>query len=150
MNTELPKDQKGWNIAAMFVFVIIAALCFEWVYGGFGKRALAALDLFDFVVLSLATFRVIRLVTYDKIFAPIRDFFMDDQAGVLVKPSGGFRRLIAELIECVWCTGLWGALAVFTLYGVSSFGYYIVLVLAVAALGTFFQNLSRAVAKHAE
>ncbi len=150
MNTQLPQDQKGWNIAAMFAFVIITALCFSIVYGGFGRRTLMAFGAFDIAILALATFRVIRLITYDKIFAPIRDFFMDEQDGSLVKPAGGLRRLMAELIECMWCTGLWGALLVITLYGASSFGYYFVIVLAISAAGSFLQNVSRAVAKHAE
>lgn len=151
MNTT-PKDQGLWNALAMFAFLAVFVAAFDWALGGFGRhaQALYGITAFDLSLMALATFRLIRLVTYDKIFAFVRDAFMDERDGALVKPKGGFRRLIAELIECMWCTGLWAALFVGVVYLVSPLGFFFVLILAIAALGSFLQNVSKAVATYIE
>lgn len=48
---------------------------------------------------ALAAYRVTRLVTRDRITAPVRDRF--DPEGV-----------VGELIRCSWCTGVWVAAGV--------------------------------------
>jgi hypothetical protein len=141
-----PKDQAAWNALAMLAF-IIAFLGTVLIIGPWNLRELYRLDFFDLVILGLATLRIIRLVTFDKIFGFVRQWFLDERDAAWHKPQGGFRRLMAELIECIWCTGLWAALAVTTLYLVFPLGRFFVLILAVAALGTMLQNVSKTLAK---
>jgi hypothetical protein len=57
------------------------------------------MDLFLFVVLTLAAFRLTRLITRDAITKPLR-------ARAIEKMK------FDELINCDWCTGVWVALAV--------------------------------------
>ncbi len=131
---------------AMLAFVI-AFFAAVLVIGPWHMKDIYRFDFFDAAILGFATFRLIRLVTFDKIFGFVRAWFMDEREGTLHKPHGGFRRLMAELIECVWCTGLWAALFVTTAYVALPFGRFFVIVLAIAAMGTFLQNISKAVTK---
>jgi hypothetical protein len=141
-----PKDQAAWNALAMLAFIIVF-LGSVLAVGPWNLRELYHLAFFDLTILGLATLRIIRLITFDKIFGFIRQWFLDEKDGTWHKPAGGFRRLMAELIECIWCTGLWAALAVTVLYLLFPLGRFFVLVLAVAALGTLLQNVSKALAK---
>lgn len=145
---KMPNDQGKWN--AIFSIVFLALFCF--LYFGLtngldNMRWIFYIGAFDVVILSLATYRVVRLVTYDKIFAFVRNWFLDEVDGRKVKPQGGPRRTIAELIECIWCTGLWGALGVTVVYFALPVGRLFVIILAVAAVGSFLQNFSQMVAR---
>ncbi|MBP9669644.1 MAG: DUF1360 domain-containing protein [Candidatus Pacebacteria bacterium] len=143
----VPKDQALWNAVATLAFVTLAILGFGLLtHGGRFVDVLYYLDFFDVLIMGLATFRLIRLVTYDKIFSFVREFFLHEVEGVYVKCDSGFKRLMSELIECMWCTGLWAGLFVFVAYLAHPIGTFVVYVLAVAALGSFFQNVSKAVA----
>ncbi len=148
MSNHMPKDQVFWNFLALVVFAVLVGVGFAVLTGGRGLgRWMYHINGFDMVVLSLATFRIIRLVTFDKIFAFVREWFMDKVGDEHKKPAGGFRRLMAEMIECLWCTGLWAALLVSVLYFVNPLGTFFVVILAVAAVGSFLQNLSQMVGR---
>ncbi len=141
------KDQALWNAVATFAFVTLVILGFGLLtHGGRFTKILYYIDFFDVLIMGLATFRIIRLITYDKIFSFVREFFLHEVEGVYVKRDGGFKRLVSELIECMWCTGLWAGLFVFVAYLANPVGTFLVYILAIAALGSFFQNVSKAVA----
>lgn len=57
------------------------------------------------VVVVLATARLTRLITYDKIAEPFR---------MWVYRKFGTDSRIAELIECHWCVATWNAMATST------------------------------------
>jgi len=149
MTDEMPKDQTFWNIVAFVIFIVLFVLSFLSLTDGLRHfHWLYLLGPFDIAILSLATFRVIRLVTFDKITAFARNWFLDlNESGVSVKPTGGFRRTIAELQECLWCTGLWAALLVATLYFSTDMGRFLVVILALAAIGSLLQNASSMVGR---
>lgn len=143
----VPKDQALWNALASLAFVALLLVVFSVITkGGWHVRALYHLGAFDFAVMGLATFRLIRLVSYDKIFSFVREFFLHHTGKTWVKADGGFKRLMSELIECMWCTGLWSALFVVALYLGSSLGMFFVYILAIASIGSFLQNISKAIA----
>lgn len=70
---------------------------------------------FDLVQLGLATFRLGRLISYDKVTEVYRLPFtktVRDVSGVgktTVPKGGGVRRAIGELISCPICSGTWVA-----------------------------------------
>ena len=142
---EMSKDQGLWNFIFGVVFLGLALLFFAWISRGSQYfQWLYLVDVFDLVVIALATFRLVRLVTFDKIFASVRHMFLVRQAdGSYTKPDGGPRRTVAELMECLWCTGIWAALCATTLYFISDFGRFLTIILAVAAVGSFLQAYSR-------
>ncbi len=141
-----PKDQHTWNalIFILFPIVIVGSyLLIDWMVG---IQRMNSVSAFDIIIMTLATFRVSRLITSDKIFGFGRAIFMDVlEDGTEVKPAGGFRRAMAELIECLWCVGVWAALFVLVLYMITPFGRFGALILAIAALASFFQVVSRRV-----
>lgn len=140
----IPKDQGMWNSIFSLLFVLIFSLFFWKLTAGFDRfEWLYLVDAADVTLLSLATFRLIRLISFDKILAFGRNWFLDAQEdGTYKKPSGGPRRTIAELIECPWCTGIWAALFASILYFSSDIGRFAVIILAVAAVGSFLQVFS--------
>lgn len=94
------------------------------------------------MLLALAVFRLIRLLTYDKITNFVRIYF-----GSIDHPLG---RTIFELLICPWCSGIWSALAIISIFTVFSFGWLFVLLLAIAGLGSFLQVVINSVARHAD
>lgn len=142
--SSLPKDQHMWNAFIFFAFPVMIVGAYVLIERLIGIRNMSALSMFDIFIMALATFRIIRLVTFDKVFSFARVIFMDTLPdGTEVKPSHGFRRAIAELMECMWCTGVWAALFVLVLYMLTPIGRFGALILAIAALGSFFQVVSR-------
>jgi len=74
-----------------------------------------------FVLVSLAIFRITRLIVFDQITAFIRaPFLMEyeqtnllgEKESYLVPRESGLRGWIGKLISCYWCTGIWTAAAV--------------------------------------
>ena len=66
---------KGWNIFFSFLFAILLVLGILFLQKT--DTLPDKVDLFDFSLLILATFRLIRLFVYDHITLFIREWFMD-------------------------------------------------------------------------
>ncbi|ARK30649.1 DUF1360 domain-containing protein [Halalkalibacter krulwichiae] len=108
------------------------------------------ITLMQIMLLSLATFRLTRLLVYDKITEFLRTPFIEDyeeeQEGemvVFIKPRGtGIRAWIGQLISCYWCTGLW--VAIF-LYGswcfFPNFVQPVLVVLSIAAIAAIIETV---------
>jgi hypothetical protein len=135
--------KQEWNIAATVAFVMLLLLSFALIGGWEGRASFFSLNLLDLVLIALATFRLAHLLTFDKIFDFVRDYFLNDGA----KPRWGFRRLVAELLECPWCTGIWSAVIALTLYLVHDFGAFVVLVFAIAGVASILQLVCSSLAK---
>jgi hypothetical protein len=136
-------DLQFWNAIALGLFALLAALAF-WLVDRFGVQT--SLDFFDFAVVTLATFRLAHLFTNDKIFDFVRALVFVRRGARLTKAERGWRRVACELIECLWCAGLWSALIVVTIYLLGGWGVFAVILLAVAGAGALLQLLARAIA----
>lgn len=159
-NNFLPKplqdEQNLWN----FIFSVIFAILLLLMTAGVGdvSSRISSLSTIDFFVLALASFRLIRLFSYDKITQFARDFFLDieetssrgEKIITKVKPFSGPRRTIVELLDCPWCTGVWLTLFVCFFFFYSPYAHFPILVLAVAGLGTLFQLFSNTLGWTAE
>lgn len=121
-----------WNISASLFFLLVAAVLFGLIQGSAAGLVLYKLTSVDFFIIALATLRLTRLVVSDKILAFARGWFFDLKDGQTIKPVGGVRRTMAELIECPWCVGLWAALTSLVLYLAGPFAHFLVLVLALS------------------
>jgi hypothetical protein len=79
---------------------------------------------FDLTLLGLATFRLGRLVSYDRVTEPFRHPFTETVpdstgAGETVVPRGnGIRQTIGQLLSCPICSGTW--IAAGLVYGLVS------------------------------
>ncbi|HZD88827.1 MAG TPA: DUF1360 domain-containing protein [Pseudolabrys sp.] len=140
------REQRFWNTVALAAFVALCAGAVVLIYN-YGALDPAQLGFLDLVLAGLATFRLIHLITYDKIFGMVRAAFMDRDGARLTAAEGGWRRAAYELMNCLWCTGMWSALVVVTVYLLGVWGRFAVMVLAVAGLGSLLQILSKALAR---
>lgn len=97
----------------------------------------------DFLLMTLAVWRLVRLFTYDAITKFIRDWFDGAHPQTL-------RGTIFTLMTCPWCTGLWFGATVVFFYFATPYAWPVILILAISAVGSFFQVLSNYVGWAAE
>lgn len=109
------------------------------------------ITLLNFFILSLACFRLTRLIVFDKITEFIRNPFFDERreensdgemAFYYVPKQAGIKRFFGELLSCYWCTGIWAAAVIVALY------YYlpvisapVILLLAIAGLSSLIETI---------
>jgi hypothetical protein len=101
------------------------------------------------LLLSLAAFRLTRLIVYDKITGFIRAPFLEREENVLadgtveeiVSYKGtGLRRWIGELLSCHWCVGVW--VSIFLFFGFTYFPIIfmpLTIILAIAAFAAIIE-----------
>lgn len=158
MRTQRPKeDQNTWNFlfSIFFIFVLVFAV---WAIRDINGTFPTSIPLFDFVLLSLAAFRITRLVVYDKIARWFRELFSDTkeytEGGMVfveVKPYGvGVRHTIHDLLQCPWCIGVWSALIVAFFYFVFPWAWFVILFLAVAGVSSLVQVSANLIGWRAE
>ena len=111
--------------------------------GGF----LVSVPPFDALLMSLAAFRITRLIVYDKITRWLRELFADtreyDEGGVRfvdIKPFGsGLRHTIHDLLSCPWCIGFWSSLIIMFCYFIFPWAWSVIFFLAIAGAGSLIQ-----------
>jgi hypothetical protein len=117
MSTRTEQQAQGAKLALITLF---AGAFVSFVAGTPAARRHARrldLPLADWVLLVGSTFRLGRLVAFDKIFDPLRAPWTvtkpdETGAGESVEPRGqGARQAIGELISCPICAGTWIAAA---------------------------------------
>ena len=142
------QEEHFWDGIALVVFIVLCALA-VWLVAAFGALSPTDIGLLDLVLMGLAAFRLVHLITYDKIFDMVRAAFMDREGTRLKTAEHGWRRLVCEFMQCIWCTGMWSGLIVVTVYFLGLWGRFAVIVLAVAGLGSLLQVVSKALAAQA-
>jgi len=122
-------DQYFWNFvfSAIFALLVLLSLFYLKSNGELPRK----ISVFDFVLLALAIFRLIRLFVYDSVTNFVRDHFAQYQKG----PG----KTISNLLNCPWCTGIWMALFVAFFYFTTPLAWYPILILALAGTATFIQ-----------
>lgn len=138
-------DRYLWNAVALAGFATLCVLSFALIFF-YGDTDVSHFGFFDLTVLGLSAFRLIHLITFDQILDFARAAVMDSKGERLKSAERGWRRAICELVQCIWCAGLWSALITVTVYLLGSWGRMALLVLAVAGLGSLLQVASKAVA----
>lgn len=146
-------DQYFWNVVFTVFFgtlVVLGAVILETE----AYRPLAEFELIDFVLISLASFRMIRLFVYDAVTKWFREQFWDaEEKGkqvILKKPAGGPRRTLADLFSCPWCFGMWAAASVTFFYALTPYAYFVVVFLAIAGVASFLQLFANMIGHRAE
>jgi hypothetical protein len=146
-------DQYFWNIifTAFFLSLVISGTL---ILEGSARAALHTLTPFEFILLSLAAFRLTRLFVYDKITAFFREQFYDAKitktSVTLQKPTSGPRRTIADLLSCPWCFGAWAGATVVFFYALTPYAWYPILMLAVSGVASMLQVFSNVLGWKAE
>jgi prepilin signal peptidase PulO-like enzyme (type II secretory pathway) len=130
-----------WNTAFGILYIALVVGAVEWLMAH--DRLPSSVALGAFLLMALAIFRLVRLFTYDNITAFVRDWFV----GCAPQSCGD---TLGVLINCPWCMGLWFALIVPFFYYATPYSWFVILVLALAAVGSLFQLLSNLVGWYAE
>jgi hypothetical protein len=103
----------------------------------------------SFLMLSLASFRLTRLLVFDKITEFIRAPFFDEireenEQGEIevyyITKSSGIKKFLGELLSCYWCTGIWAASVTIGLhYFFPVLSEPIILILAIAGVASILE-----------
>ena len=81
------------------------------------------LSVFEFILLALATFRLMRLVAVDQITEKFRSFFLVEEENdlgngtveIIVHGKGrGIRHFIGERLACHWCVSVLSGVFLYT------------------------------------
>ena len=146
-------DQYFWNFVFgvfFLILVVMGAIILETE----SRIRLDELSLTDYVLVTLASWRLTRLFVYDLITKFFREQFWDVvKAGKgfsLEKPKVGPRRTLADLLSCSWCVGLWMSSTVIFFYLLTPYAVFPVTLLAVAAVASFLHILATLVGHKAE
>lgn len=142
------EKQIFYNMAvpggALIITFLVFLLILEYVNGELPH----SISMFGLILIILASFRMIRGATHDKVLRYVREYFKYEkrylteggQRYVIKKERGtGWKKAINETIECVWCTGFWTTLIVIFLYFLSSATWILILLFAVSGAATFIQ-----------
>lgn len=115
---------------------------------------LADLGLTDYVLITLASWRLTRLFVYDVVTRWFREQFWDvkkiGKGHRLEKPKTGPRRTLADLLDCPWCFGVWATATVVFFYLITPYAVFPVIVLALSSVATFLQLVANMVGHKAE
>lgn len=105
----------------------------------------------SFVLVSLAVFRITRLIVYDKITEFLRSPFMmeveekdeDGNLEVYIVPrETGLRGWFGQLLSCYWCTGIWVSILIITLkYFFPVVADIVIFIFAVAGAAAFIETV---------
>lgn len=125
------------------------------ILDGEARIAYADLTFFDLTLISLASFRLIRLFVYDAMTKFLREQFYDAKVTktgkvTLYKPLKGPRRTLCDLMNCPWCFGVWATSMVVFLYLLTPAAFVPVLILAISAVATWLQLFTNMIGWKAE
>ena len=146
-------NQYIWNIVFLLFFCMLLTMGVI-ILDTEARIAYEELTLFDVALITLATYRLIRLFVYDALTKFFREQFWDAKETrgkvLLTKPKGGPRRTLADLLSCPWCFGVWAAAMVSFFYLLTPLAVFPVLLLAIAGVATWIQLLTNMIGWKAE
>jgi hypothetical protein len=122
------EQQKTWNFWATLFFI----LCLTGLGFALERKGITRKDftLGNIALMVLATYRLTRILVFDKIFKLFRDFFRTHQQHYVFY-------VIKEIITCPWCAGVWVALIIVTIFFLVPFGQLFVILLTISGIASF-------------
>lgn len=131
-----------WSIAFSVFFLALMALAYAYLAPR--GQLVTVIPWTDLILLALATFRLVRLFTYDHITAFLRGW-------VAGASDGTFLGTVRDLLGCPWCTGVWFAFLAYVGYCAGREAVMpLILILAIAGIASFFQVFTNLVGWNAE
>ena len=138
-------DQYFWNFVFGLFFVGLVAMS-SIILETEARKSFSELTVLELVILTLATYRFTRLFVNDIITKFFREQFWDTKESRgqvhLVKPPGGPRRTLADLMACPWCFGIWAAATVLFFYLFTPYADLPVYILALGGAATWIHQLA--------
>jgi len=122
--------EKTWNLLSSIIFVLlIVVVGFLINQKGIILEDISVLTL---IILMIATFRLTRIIVYDRVFKVFRDIIRSFE-------GSGIGDSMKAIITCPFCAGVWVALFVVACYFLIPFGDFFVYIMAIAGVGTYIQ-----------
>jgi len=123
------KSEYFWNFIYTIIFLSATYFLgyFLWRYQNFVTQ----LGVFDFIIISLASYRMTRLLIYDKVLNFLRDKIVNSTS------EKGWIVSSRYFLTCPWCAGVWMSLFITSLYLYHDLGKFLAYILAVAGVASF-------------
>lgn len=123
------KSEYFWNFIYTIIFLglIIILGNFLWQQ----KLFITQLGVFDFIIISLASYRLTRLLIYDKVLNFVRDKIVKSES------EKGWIVSSRYFLTCPWCAGVWMSLFITSLYLYHDLGKFLAYILAVSGVASF-------------
>lgn len=121
------RKHQAWNFWSAFVFfglvILVAYLLKE------KGIDIEDITLKEAVVIILASYRMTRIIVFEKIFKYLRDVFKKRDNLYVIGT-------LSNIITCPWCAGVWVTLIIIVFYYLVPFGILLAYVLAMAGLAS--------------
>ncbi len=127
---EISKTEKIWNVLSMFVFVLLL-IALGTLLNDRGIE-IKNISLFELLLICTATYRMTRLMVYDRLFKLFRDILRSFE-------GSGLGDSLRTIVTCPWCAGVWISLFNVAVFFLVPFGELFIYVMAIAGVATFFQ-----------
>ena len=121
------RKHQAWNFWSVFVFFGAVALV-GYLLEGQGVD-IRDLSMNEAVVIILASYRMTRILVFEKIFKYFRNVLKKREDLYLIGT-------LHAIITCPWCAGVWVTLIIVVFYFLVPFGEVLVYVLALAGVAS--------------
>ncbi|MGW8314673.1 MAG: DUF1360 domain-containing protein [Bacteroidales bacterium] len=129
------RKHQAWNFWSAFAFFgLVALMGFLLEKKGVDIREITFKEA---TVIILATYRLTRILVFEKIFKYFRDVLKRREDYYLIGT-------LSSIITCPWCLGVWVTLVIIVFYYLVPYGDLLVYVLALAGIASMvilFSNL---------
>jgi hypothetical protein len=127
------RKHQAWNFWSAFVF-FGAMLLVGYLLKQRGVD-ITELTFKEAFVIVLATYRMTRIVVFEKIFKYLRDVLKKRENLYVIGT-------LSSIITCPWCAGVWVTLIIVVLYFLVPYGVVLVYILALAGVASMVILLS--------
>lgn len=135
------RKHQAWNFWSAFIYFGLVVLT-GWLLERKGLD-ITQMTLRDFILIVLATYRLTRVVVFEKIFKYLRDLLKSRQNLYLIGT-------LSSIITCPWCAGIWITLVMVIFYFLVPYGILLVYVLALAGVASVVILISNLLHMRAE
>ena len=117
--------EKALDFISSMVFII--AFIISMYLFDLKELTFSNISISDVVFIIIGTYRVTRMIVYEKIFSLFRFPFKK-------KAVAGLHSSINNLLTCPWCASVWVGLFVFDIYYLIPYGRFFVYLMAISAI----------------
>lgn len=135
------RKHQAWNFWSAFVF-FGALLLVGYLLQKKGVD-ITRMTFKEALIIVLATYRMTRIVVFEKIFKYLRDVLRRREDYYLIGT-------LSSIITCPWCAGVWVTLIIIVFYYLVPYGVLLVYVLALAGVASMVILLSNLLHMHTE
>jgi len=135
------RKHQAWNFWSAFFFFGAVVLV------GYLLRQkgvdITGLTFKEAAIIVLASYRMTRILVFEKIFKYLRDVLKRQESLYLLGT-------LSSIITCPWCAGVWVTLTIIVFYFLVPYGVVLVYVLALAGVASMVILISNLLHMHTE